>query len=417
MRTELKDCVSGICMKEEMKKAVIENVKERTKEASGAGGGTAGDNRRKKRSGRHLTGWKRYAAAAVLVMVLGGAAVVPARAVVNSLIRERMEKMPEEEKDTYAETLMEQEVAAGGFSRAYTPQEEERYRELGQKYQEGTFPEREVIKVSTAEETEAYEFCYLTPTDTFYLPQRELTDEELLEIIDFMVKREYSYAERYEKEHAADIAAEKEQEQEKIAENTKDGGITKQQAEKIAAQKLADLYGVDGDGFDKNSYYDEEIYEGRAAYCVNWTDIILHQYYYFYIDAKDGSMLWATHSGEDLSGAPLASAERVQEQIPVLQKKAEDFMKNEMQETYDEVYVAYLLYQDGNADRQVSFYLAKEDGSACRITYLWDGTLTEVSARKDISGREDGRDAGMWNGEEHIRMKEVFRKLAQAGAR
>lgn len=30
MEAKLKDCVSGICMKEEMKKAVIENVKERT---------------------------------------------------------------------------------------------------------------------------------------------------------------------------------------------------------------------------------------------------------------------------------------------------------------------------------------------------------------------------------------------------
>lgn len=412
MGTELRDCVSRICMKEEMRKAVIENVKERTKGTAGACGEAMKDNDRNRRAKGHIAVWKRNVAAAVLVAALAGAAAVPVRALVNSIVRERMEQMPAEEKDTYAETLTEQQVSASGFSREYTPEERERYREMGQKYQDGIFPEGEVTKVDTVQETEAYEFCYLTSTDMFYLPERELKDEELLQIIDFTVKREYAWAEHYEKEHAAKLETEKEQEQVKIAANTEGGGITMQQAEEIAAQKLADIYGIDGEGFDKNSYYDEDARGGREVYCVNWTNIITHQYYYFYIDAKDGHMSWAAHSGEDISEAPYASADRVREQIPVLQKKAEDFMKNEIQETYDRVYVSYLLRQDGNAEKQVSFYLAKEDGSACEIIYLWDGTLTEIDREKDISGRKDGKAVELWDGEEYREAVEVFRELA-----
>ena len=46
-----------------------------------------------------------------------------------------------------------------------------------------------------------------------------------------------------------------------------------------------------------------------------------------YIDAKDGNMIWASHSGADLSEAPLAGAERIAEQITVLEKKAQEFMR------------------------------------------------------------------------------------------
>lgn len=404
MGAELRDCVSGICMKEEMRKEVIENVRERTETA-------AEDNRDKKRAKRHVTGWKRNLAAAVLIMALGGAAAVPVRALVNSIVRERMEEMPAEEKDTYVDTLVEQNVSAGGFSREYTPEEEKRYREMGKKYQEGIFPEGEVTKVDSVQEAKDYEFCYLASADTFCLPERELTDEELLQIIDFTVKREYAYEEYYDREHAAEIGAEKEREQEKIAANTEEGGITKQQAEEIAAQKLMDIYGVDGEGFEKNSYYDDAVYDGRVAYCVNWSNIITHQYYYFYIDAKDGHMSWAAHSGKDLSEAPLASAEMVEERIPVLRKSAEDFMSNEIQATYDMVYVSYLVRQDGNAENQVSFCLAKEDGSAWEITYLWDGTLTEINEKKDISGREDGKTVEVRDGENDREVREVFRRL------
>lgn len=157
---ELRDAVGGICMTEEMKKAVIDNVRKRT-EASGGiqekqkiqkiqknkNGKTVRS--AKKQTGRREkagSGWKYLAAAAVLLLVVGAAAV-PVRAFVNSLVRERMEEMPQEEKSTYVETIEAAAVAADGFSRAYTEQEKARYQELAQKYQEGVFPESALPQV------------------------------------------------------------------------------------------------------------------------------------------------------------------------------------------------------------------------------------------------------------------------------
>ena len=339
---ELRDAVGGICMTEEMKKAVIDNVRKRT-EASGGiqekqkiqkiqknkNGKTVRS--AKKQTGRREkagSGWKYLAAAAVLLLVVGAAAI-PVRAFVNSLVRERMEEMPQEEKSAYVETVEEAAVAADGFSRAYTEQEKARYQELAQKYQEGVFPESALPQVKSEEEAAGYEFCYLVPAATFCLPERELTDEELLEIIDFTVKRDYAYTEAYEQEHAEEIEAEELKEQEAIAGNVESGGITEQQAIEIAREKLADIFGMTGDGYEQNSYYNEPEEGRRADYCVNWTNYISHKYYYFNIDAQDGHLISATYSGEDVHReARILTTEEAQERIPQLQIAAAEVIKS-----------------------------------------------------------------------------------------
>ena len=42
-----------------------------------------------------------------------------------------------------------------------------------------------------------------------------------------------------------------------------------------------------------------------------------------------------------------------------------------MEEPFEEVYVSYLLYQDGKAEKQVSFYLAGKDGSAYETCFMY----------------------------------------------
>lgn len=152
MRAEqLRDAVSGIGMTEDMRTAVIRNVKERTEESKTGNGQRKktgetermlkdGKARSSKRSKNHGTVWRKNLAVAAAVLVAIGIVAVPVRAFVNSLVRERMEEMTQEEKETYVDTLKEQNVAADGFSREYTKQEAARYQELTKKYQEGTFP-------------------------------------------------------------------------------------------------------------------------------------------------------------------------------------------------------------------------------------------------------------------------------------
>lgn len=453
---ELRNSVNGIRMKEEMRKAVIENVKERTEVSGESGTGQKKDNKvsayrrgevgkdmkkntdknadkgikrntdddierntgkdAKKSSGKDTKrGWRKNLAAAALVVVVVGVAAVPVRAFVNSIVKERMEEMPQEEKDTYVETMKEQKTEADGYTRSYTESEESRYQELVRKYQEGTFPENEVVQVDSEEEAGAYEFCYLKPTSVFCLPERELTDEEMLEIIDFKAKREYSYNEEYAKEHAEEIAAKEEQEKAEIADNVENGGITEEEAVKIAVGKLSEVFGMTEGGFERNSYYNESVDDKAANYCVNWSNILSHQYYYFYIDAKDGHMIWAAHSGEDLLDGRSVTLTRAQaqEKIPQLQAKAREFMKNTIRESYDRVYVYYLVFQDGSVSGDgVRFYFAREDQSACAVTYTWDGTMYEFEERS-ISGLEDGAERTLSNRGEKIKLNVVFQELEE----
>lgn len=437
---ELRDSVKEIRMTDEMKRAVIENVKERTersgtKQAVRSGSGEAKQNRdrpetvkttqsRKKTEDRnrrtdkteekrmrHKSGWRRNLAAAVLTIAVIGAAAVPVRAFVNSIVKERMEEMPQEEKDTYVETLEEQEVEADGYTRAYTESEESRYQELARKYQEGTFPERAVTQVDSEEEAEAFEFCYLKPTSVFCLPERELTDEELLEIIDFIMKRDYAYSEEYAREHSQEIAEREEQQKTLIAGNVENGGITQQQAIEIATEKLYGIFGVTEDGFERNAYYNESEEGSDANYCVNWSNIISHQFYYFYIDAKDGHMTWALYSGSDVHDLPDITMEEAGKRIPELQAQAAEFMNSKIKESYSRVYVYYLRTTDGKASGDgVRFYFAKEDQSACAVTYTWDGMLIGVE-ECSLSDLEDGRERDLWNGEEYIKYYVVFQEL------
>lgn len=450
MRTEqLRDAVSGICMTEDMKSAVIRNVKERTEESgriqtgkeqeSGekqdnwigksvqedkAGNGKGkkkGDMERmqqdrkarsSKRSKDHGTGWRKGLAAAAAVLVVIGIAAVPVRAFVNSLVRERMEEMPQEEKETYVDTVKEQKVAADSFSRAYTKQEVARYQELAKKYQEGTFPAQALPQAESEEEAAGYELCYLVPTATFCLPERDLTDEEMLEIIDFFVKRDYAYSESYAKEHAEQIAEEEAQEQAAIDKNVESGGITEQEAIEIGRQKLADIFGMTVDGFEQNAYYNEPEEGKRADYCVSWSNNIEHKFYYFNIDAQDGHLVRASYSGTGLHDGAAATEEEALGRIPQLQEAAAETMRREVGAAYDKVYVYYLNYEDGSVGIGAVFYFVMEDQNAYGIAYTWNGILHEIE-EKDISTLKDGEEINMWDGEEDMKATAVFRELEE----
>ena len=79
--------------------------------------------------------------------------------------------------------------------------------ELAEAYQtEGKFPEGEIVRIASEDEILPDRVCFLPDTSTFYLPETEMTDEDLLEIIDFYCKRDYSIMEQ-ETPQAGDKAA------------------------------------------------------------------------------------------------------------------------------------------------------------------------------------------------------------------
>ncbi len=406
---ELKEAVNSIYMDEEMQKEVVENVKAKTG--------------RKHRNSRRYQ-WRKTAAAAVIAVAVLGAAAFPVKAFVNSLIRERMEKMPEEEVTVIAENVENQTAEADSYSRDYTTGEKERYQELYRQYKNGTFPDGEIPQAASGEEAGQYEFCYLTDAARFCLPRRELTDEELLEIIDFILKREYSFTKNYEEEHTKEIAEREEKQKEEIAQKVESGGITEQQAIETAADLLSDIFGITGENMEFNHYYDggEEVLapdgnqvlrpEVESYYCVNWSDIITHQYYYFYISAEDGRMISVSHSSGELVDAKGVTIEEAESKIPVLTKQAEAFMKEQIKETCQKEYVYYLAYEDGTTNIFARFIFEKEDGSAYEVAYLWDGTFTDFE-ETDLSNYENEKIIVDSVDEEEIKAKTIFRQISE----
>lgn len=61
--------------------------------------------------------------------------------------------------------------------------------ELKEKYyNEGVFPEGTLKRIEAASEYDGNEVAFLASRGTFFLPEKELNDEEILQIIDFREK-------------------------------------------------------------------------------------------------------------------------------------------------------------------------------------------------------------------------------------
>lgn len=137
--------------------------------------------------------WRVPAAAAVVCVFLVSAISVYAG--VNHY-QERMASLSGGEKDQYVYELDVSRANADSFSRKLTEQEFERFLELDQEYRMGRlFPESTIVTVAAESEAVKGKLAFAADSSTFLLPDSVLSDEEMLEIIDFYHKRDYSLAE------------------------------------------------------------------------------------------------------------------------------------------------------------------------------------------------------------------------------
>ena len=122
----------------------------------------------------------------------------------SGLYRTRMESMNHEKLETYFSGLQEADVAADSYSRPLMDSEKNRLEELRRAYQEeGYFPKRELTMLDSPEKYKKG-VAFYAARSTFFLPEEEMTDEELLELIDFREKRDYSLAKITEEIEAGD---------------------------------------------------------------------------------------------------------------------------------------------------------------------------------------------------------------------
>jgi len=146
------------------------------------------DGKRANQTVRHY-GFRRIVIPTAACLLLASVTVTA-----SGLYRARMESMNHEKLETYFSGLQEADVAADSYSRPLTDSEKNRLEELRQAYlEEGYFPQKELAMLDSPEKYKKG-VAFYAARSTYFLPEKELTDEQLLELIDFKEKREYSLA-------------------------------------------------------------------------------------------------------------------------------------------------------------------------------------------------------------------------------
>ena len=282
----VRETMEQIHISEEMQEEIIMNIQTRMENGN-----------------KNIRTWNRtrMVTAAAAFVLAAGVVSFPVRAFVSSMVKERMENIPKEEVQEINDLVQSKPTEADTFSREYSESEKERTKVLWQAYKEGKFPENTIAQVENAEDAPEGTVCYIISTGIFNLPAQEMSDEEILEIIDFQHKMSYAVEQSPAAQEArAEKEAEEKQWQERIQAA---GGISEEEAIEIAKKQMETELGERAEGKEILKYRDgsaavlkldiseESRYEhkGDVAYYVIFTDD--HSTYYCTIDAVDGSVL------------------------------------------------------------------------------------------------------------------------------
>lgn len=295
---EVKKVMDQVHISSKMQEEVIMNIQNRMENGN--------------RSAR-VWNWKRMATAAAVLALTAGVISTPVRAFVASVVAERMESVPKEEMEGLNDMVQSQHgVLADGFSREYFDSEKERSKALWQAYKNGTFPEKVIVQADSAESAPEGALCYIRSTGVFNLPEQEMTDEEILEIIDFQHKMSYAVAHGPQAQSAAAESQEKEAQLQKTLRDA--GGMSGDEAIEIARKQLKTDLGDAADGLElmTDSFgqgaslldaadYEEVEFEKESKagviYDVGFGNPDNHFTYGYIIDAVDGSILYTYTSG------------------------------------------------------------------------------------------------------------------------
>jgi len=198
---------------------------------------------------------KRIAAAACIVLCIGVCGAGGVRAGMN-YAKQRVEQTSEKEKESLWKDAAKAD--ADTFSRELSEKEQKRLNELAEKYEsEGLFPEGSILQISDKSEIVSDQICFLAQDSIFYLPETALTDEQMLELIDFYAKRDYSVTAQGQKDA---------EEAETSADATE---ISQEEAIEKTSDLLSRLYGIDADTLAIETEHDQTLDENGETFTTN----------------------------------------------------------------------------------------------------------------------------------------------------
>lgn len=311
-----------------------------------------------KKAKRYFLLFHSKVAAVIALCVVSLSLSIGAGAAINLYIQ-RMSSLNEEEMLTYNSEVQNTDKEADSFSRQLSKLERDKMLEFREEYEtEGRFPTKEILKVQKKSEVVHGELCFCVENSTFYLPKQELTDDELLQIIDFMEKRDYSVR---KKNSVSELPS---SENEKVSED---------EAVEFAKKILADVYNLD------ITYADEEI---EFETTQNSKGEKLSSYFVYLKNRKwefDATVEIDSETGV-LNGIDIdnKSKEECISGIKVEKKRYQEY-GSEIRQLYEhlqygknikKMWVTYNYLEDGTLNRgNVKYVIETEDGRGYVFIY------------------------------------------------
>lgn len=163
------------------------------------------------------------------------------------------------------------------YSREMSEEEQSRYQDFLGRYEEDKLAPKEEMEI--VDKIEDYDKevdhpVYAIWEVEFFLPERTLTDEELLQMVDFQYKVDYAMQQRNE-------------EIKRSVENSTDK-VTKEGAVKNASEAVEKMIGLDTSSLEK-----EVFFNGVSVYEVNMKEKGEKKWLYtVHIEAADGAVSW-----------------------------------------------------------------------------------------------------------------------------
>ena len=311
-----------------------------------------------KKAKRYFLLFHSKVAAVIALCVVSLSLSIGAGAAINLYIQ-RMNSLNEEEMLTYNSEVQNTDKEADSFSRQLSKLERDKMLEFREEYEtEGRFPTKEILKVQKKSEVVHGELCFCVENSTFYLPKQELTDDELLQIIDFMEKRDYSVR---KKNSVSELPS---SENEKVSED---------EAVEFAKKILADVYNLD------ITYAEEEI---EFETTQNSKGEKLSSYFVYLKNRKwefDATVEIDSETGV-LNGIDIdnKSKEECISGIKVEKKRYQEY-GSEIRQLYEhlqygknikKMWVTYNYLEDGTLNRgNVKYVIETEDGRGYVFIY------------------------------------------------
>ena len=235
--------------------------------------GQQGDN-------RWQTVYRKAVGVCMLVVVIGVLAK-PAMAAVN-YVAKRMQQVSEmKQEELYEEQQKAQGDEAIVYSRALSEKEQQRYDQLFAEYEEnGYMPEGELVTEEMYSGEKDYP-VYTTKDRKLWLPERELTDEEMLQIIDYYHVVDYSLQNVNQKK------------EESVEETTTEvTGSDKERIQERAITLLETTFGVDAESFTMEVECDIQGQEDEEVYVVDFRqgEKLIYEIYFQKQDLKQVSI-------------------------------------------------------------------------------------------------------------------------------